>query len=270
MQIFQYHGMGEAGMPWSTLLIEKNGKKAVLTLNRPERMNSLNSKLIKELIQALGKCCEDDSVRVVVIQGNHKVFCAGTDIAELNQIANLLDGYAFLVKVRDLFRKIELFPKPVIAAVEGLALGGGCELALACDLRLAAESAEFGLPEIDLGALPGGGGTSRLPRIVGLAKAKEMVFLGERVSAREAYRIGMVNQVFSNDIFREEVSAFSHRLTKKSKKGIYLAKLSMDYGLSVDLNTARDVEVLFGAVALSSSETKEGVKAFLEKRKPNR
>jgi len=166
------------------------------------------------------------------------------------------------------FRKVELHPKPVIAAIEGLALGGGCELALACDLRLASESAQFGVPEVGIGAFPAGGGTSRLPRIIGPTRAKEMVFMGERISAHDAYQMGMINRVFPEDQFKKEVISYTDKLAKKAPLAIRLAKQSMDHGFSLDNHSSRVIEALFGGMALGTEDGKEGMKAFYEKREP--
>lgn len=184
-------------MQLDTIQMEIDKNIVIITFSRPQKMNTLNSQMIAELNQALDKCTKDSAIRVIVLQGAKKHFCVGADISEVPQIANAFEGYIFLEKMSEIFKKIEFFPKPVIASVQGLALGGGCELALACDFRLASESAQFGLPEIEIGAFPAAGGTSRLPRIIGPTWAKEMVFFGERISAHEAYRIGLVKSSFS-------------------------------------------------------------------------
>lgn len=254
-------------MQFDTIQMEIDGNIAVVTLNRPQKLNALNSQLVSELTQALDKCAKDSMIRVVVLQGVKKYFCVGADISEVPEMINALKGFIFLEKTREIFIKIELFPKPVIASIEGLALGGGFELALACDLRLASESAQFGVPEIEIGAFPAAGGTSRLPRMIGPTRAKEMVFLGERISAHEAYRIGLVNRVFPDNRFQEEVLTFAHKLAEKAPLAIRLAKQSMDQGFSMDSSSSRIIETLLGAMILDTEDRKEGMEAFLGKEK---
>lgn len=255
-------------MQFDTIEIEIDRNIAFITLSRPRRMNALNFKMIAELNQALDKCIEDSIIRVIVIQGAKGYFCVGFDINEMPETANALEGYIFLEKTGEIFERIELFPKPVIASIEGLALGGGCELALACDLRLASESAQFGLSEINIGLFPAAGGTSRLPRIVGPTMAKEMVFLGERITAHEAYLIRLVNRIFPDGKYAEEVFSFAYKLAQKPPLAIRLAKQSMDRSLSSDPHSSRIIEALLGALILNTEDRKEGIKAFLEKREP--
>jgi enoyl-CoA hydratase len=230
-------------------------------------MNALNSQLVAELAQAIDTCVEDNTSNVLVLRGTEKFFCVGADIAEVTELQSTGQFYSFLDRVRVLFQKIEYLPKPVIAAVEGYALGGGCELALACDLRLASESAQFGVPEIDIGAIPGAGGTSRLPSVVGPTRAKEMVFFGEPVPAHEAYRIGLVNRVFPKAEFEEEVVAYAQKLARKAPLAIRFAKQSINCGLTLDPTSSRIIEALSGSLVHDTEDRKEGMKAFLEKRK---
>ena len=250
-------------MKWDTIQMDTDTDRNVsfITLNRPERMNALNFQLIAELTEALDRCAEDELINVVVLQGAMRYFCVGADIKEVSELEGACQLYSFLDKVRIMFQKIELLPKPVVAAVQGFALGGGCELALACDLRLAAESAEFGVPEIQIGAIPGGGGTSRLSRVIGPTWAKEMVFLGERVSAHEASRVGLVNRVFPNDRFKEEVLSYAHKLGQKAPLAIRFAKQSIDCSFSIDPSSSRIIEVLSGALVHDTEDRKEGMKA---------
>ncbi|MFH1950403.1 MAG: enoyl-CoA hydratase [Pseudomonadota bacterium] len=255
-------------MQWDTIRMKTDGSISFITLNRPERMNALNFKLTAELTQALDKCAEDNSVNVVVLQGAPRFFCVGADITEVSDLTSAGQLYSFLDKVRVMFQKIEFLPKPVVAAVEGYALGGGCELALACDLRLASESARFGVPEIEIGAIPGAGGTSRLPRVIGPTRAKEMVFFGEQISAHEAYRIGLVNRVFPDDEFKDDVLSYVQKLAQKAPVAIRFAKQSINCGLTIDPTSSRIIEALSGSVVHDTEDRKEGMKAFLEKRKP--
>ena len=255
-------------MDWDTIRMEIDENMAIITIDRPKQMNALNAHLLGEMMQALDKAAKDQLVRVVVIQGTKKFFCAGADISEVVKMTGAYKGFIFLQKAGEVFKKLESLPKPVVAAVQGLALGGGCELALACDLRLASESARFGVPEVAIGAFPAGGGTSRLPRIIGPTRAKEMVFFGEPVSGREALEMGLVNRVFADDTFGEEVLAYARKLAQKAPVAIRLAKQSMDSGYSLDNHSSRDIEALLGAMAMGTEDGKEGMRAFAEKRKP--
>lgn len=257
-------------MKWDTIQMQTDTDKKIsfITLNRPERMNALNSQLIAELTEALDGCAADQSINVVVLQGAPKFFCVGADISEVGPLERAGQLYDYLDRVRVLFQKIESLPKPVIAAVEGYAVGGGCELALACDLRIAAESAKFGLPEIEIGAIPGAGGTSRLSRVVGLSRAKEMVFFGERISAEEAYRIGLVNKVFPVDRFKEETLSYAHKLAQKPTLAIRFSKQAIGLAFNLDLTTSRILEIFTGSIVHDTEDRREGMKAFLEKRKP--
>lgn len=255
-------------MRWDTIQTRTTARIAYITLNRPQRMNALNSKLIAEMTDALNRFGEDESVNVVVLQGAPKFFCVGADITEVSDLTGAGQLYDFLDKVLVMLQKIEFLPKPVVAAVEGYALGGGCELALACDLRLAAESARFGVPEIEIGAIPGAGGTSRLPRVVGPTWAKEMVFFGEPISAQEAYRIGLVNRVFPDDEFKDDVLSYTQKLAQKAPVAIRFAKQSINCGLTIDPASSRIIEALSGSIVHDTEDRKEGMKAFLEKRKP--
>jgi len=254
-------------MRWDTIQMRTTAKIAYITLNRPRSMNALNFKLIAELTEALDKFGEDEAVHVVVLQGAPRFFCVGADIKEVSELTRAIQLYGFLDKVRAVFQTIELLPKPVVAAVEGYALGGGCELALACDLRLAAESAQFGVPEVEIGSIPGAGGTSRLPRLVGPARAKEMVFFGESISAQEAYSIGLVNRVFPTDSFKENVETYAQKLAQKAPLAVRFSKQSINCGLTIDPASSRIMEALSGSVVHDTEDRQEGMKAFLEKRK---
>lgn len=257
-------------MKSDTVVMETDADKKIsfITLNRPKRMNALSSQLIAELTEALDLCTADGSTQVVILQGAPQFFCVGADITEVSDLAGAGGLYGYLDKVRILFQKIESLSNPVIAAIQGYALGGGCEMALACDLRVASESAQFGLPEIKIGAIPGGGGISRLPRVVGLACAKEMVFFGERISAQEAYRIGLVNRVFPDDRFKEDLLSYAHNLAQKAPLAVRFSKQAMNLAFSLDQTSSRILEIFSGSLVHGSEDRMEGMKAFLEKRNP--
>ena len=189
----------------NTIIYEKDRGIGIITFNRPKSMNAMNSEFISEFNQLIDDIVKDDEVSVVIIKGNEKFFVAGADIKEIIGIDTPMEAHDFAAKLQYLFSRIEDLEKPVIAAVSGLALGGGCELALSCDMRIAADNASFGLPEIKIGIIPGAGGTQRLPRLVGVGRAKELLYTGDPIGADEAYRIGLVNKVVPLDLLMVEV-----------------------------------------------------------------
>ncbi|MBW2101735.1 MAG: enoyl-CoA hydratase/isomerase family protein [Deltaproteobacteria bacterium] len=254
-------------MTFNTLIYKKEGAVGIVTLNRPERLNALSDELLLELGQVLEEIDEDEAVDALIITGQEKFFGAGADIKEIVNIHTPVEANRFAKKVRRVFNKLAELRQPTIAAVSGLALGGGCELALACDVRIAAENASFGLPEIKLGVLPGGGGTQRLPRLVGAGRAKEMLFSGDPVDAQEAYRIGLVNKVAPLGSLMEEAKKMAATFVERPGYAIKTIKCLVNEGLNMDLKSAlaheaRNFEILF-----STEDQKEGMKAFLEKRK---
>jgi enoyl-CoA hydratase len=256
-------------MSYKTLIYEKVGAIGIVTLNRPKSLNAISDELLLELDHALDEIEEDEGVGVVIITGQEKVFGAGADITEIANLRSPVDANRFTKKVRKVFDKLATLRQPTIAAVSGLALGGGFEIALACDIRVAAENARFGLPEIKLGVLPGGGGTQRLPRLVGAGRAKEMLFSGDPVDAQEAYRIGIVNRIVPVGSLMEEAKKLAGIYLERPGYAIMTIKRLVNEGLDMDLNSglaheARNFEILF-----STGDQKEGMKAFLEKRKPN-
>lgn len=248
-------------------LIKENGV-ATITLNRPP-MNPLNSQVFKELSQAADELQSDASVKAVIITGaGNKAFAAGADVAEM---ANLtpVDVYNFCQASRVAFEKIEDLGKPVIAAIGGLALGGGCELALCCDFRLAADTAKFGQPEIGLGIIPGAGGTQRLPRLIGAARAKELIFLGDIFDASAALSLGLVNKVIPADSLMEEARKLAQKLAAKPAVAMCMAKSAINTGVNLDISSALTLEIQCFVTAFASDDRQEGLGAFMEKRKPN-
>jgi enoyl-CoA hydratase len=252
---------------YETILVERRERVAIVTINRPEKRNALNIQTRAEGAAVLDELRDDDSVRVVVFTGaGDKAFIAGADIAEfagrtaLSQRAIMLE--------RGLFNAIDTFPKPVIAMVNGYCLGGGCELALACDIRIASDTASFGQPEINLGIIPGGGGTQRLPRLVGEGKAMEMILTGEIINAQEAFRLGIANHVVPADQLETKTMEVANRIAEKSPIALRLAKEAVKVASRSNLDEGLRREVDLFALCFSSEDKDEGVKAFLEKRKP--
>ena len=251
---------------YESILIERRDRVATITINRPEKRNALNIQTRAEGAAALDELSQDDSVRVVIFTGaGDKAFVAGADIAEfagrtaLAQRAIMLD--------RGLFNAVDTFPKPVIAMVNGYCLGGGCELALACDIRIASETASFGQPEINLGIIPGGGGTQRLTRLVGEGKAMEMILTGEIINAQEAFRLGLANHVVPADQLHAKTMEVAHRIAEKSPVALRLAKEAVKAASRSNLDEGLRREVDLFALCFSSEDKDEGVNAFLEKRK---
>jgi enoyl-CoA hydratase len=239
---------------------------ATITVHRPDKLNALNRQTILELGEAVRATREAEEVRGVLLTGSGaKSFVAGADIAELSRMGPV-DGIEVSRLGQRVFREIELSRKPVVAAVNGFALGGGCELALACHLRIASENAKFGLPEVKLGIIPGYGGTLRLPRIVGKGRALELMLTGEMIGAEEAHRIGLVNRVVAQDALQEEARALLQLILRNGPVALGLAiecttrgmEMSVDDGLALESN-------LFGLLA-ATEDMREGMQAFLEKR----
>lgn len=249
--------------------VEWDGELAVVTVDRQEKLNALNADVIRELGHVFEDLEADESVRGVVVTGaGDRAFVAGADIGELAQM-NSVSGVGVSRQGQEVFRRIERFPKPVLAAVGGFALGGGCELALACHLRIASEGARFGLPEVGLGIIPGYGGTVRLARLVGLGRAVEMTLTGEMVSADRALEIGLVSAVVPQAALLDEAKEFLRRVTKNGPVAVRMALESIYNALDTATNEALRFESgLFGLLA-STEDMKEGMGAFLEKRKPD-
>ena len=252
---------------YETVLIEKRESVAVLTINRPDKLNALNSKVHAEGVSALDELRKDKTVRVVVITGaGEKSFIAGADISEFAGQTSVSQRNLFLEKT--LFNSIDNFPKPIIAMINGFCLGGGCELALACDIRVASEKARFGQPEINLGIIPGGGGTQRLTRLIGEGKAMELILMGDMIDAQTALNLGLVNNVFSTEELEEKTFAMANKIAKKSPIALQMAKEAVKIASRSTLEEGLRREIDLFAICFSSEDKKEGVSAFLEKRKP--
>lgn len=254
-------------MDFKHILFKIEDGIATLTYNRPKALNALNGELLDEMSQVLDEVSSDQDIRVLVLTGSgEKSFVAGADITELAK-CNALQGKIFAAKGQKAISKLQCLEIPVIAAVNGFALGGGSEIALACDFIYASENAKFGLPEITLGIIPGFGGTQRLPRLIGMNLAKEMIFTGKMISAAEAKEIGMVNKVVSSEALMTEVMNTAKSIAAKGKVSLRAAKQVINAGLNVDLKTGCQMEVDAFALCMASEDAKEGTSAFLEKRK---
>lgn len=256
-------------MEYQNILFSVEEGIATVTFNRPKVLNAMNYEVMSELLDAVTVCEKDDSIRVLILTGaGEKAFVAGADISQM-QDSSVLEIQKMMELGHRTLRLIETMPKPSIAAVNGFALGGGTEIALACDMRFASEKAVFGQPEILIGIIPGWGGTQRLPRLVGMGIAKEMILGGGQISAQRAYEIGLVNRVCPPEKLMEEARAFALKLSKLPPFALKMAKNAMNYGFDMSLDNANKLEISCIAQCFSTQDQKEGMKAFLEKRKPN-
>lgn len=249
---------------YENLLVQIEQGVMWLTINRPEQRNALNQETLQELGDAFNWAEANDEVKCIIIQGaGEKSFAAGADIKQLHE-RKMLE--ALIPGMQGLYKKIEQSGKVTIAAVKGYALGGGCELALACDIRIAAMEAKFGLPELNLGIIPGAGGTQRLSRVVGKGRALDMILTGKIIDGEEAERIGLVTYLTAHDELDAKAEEVASQILKKGPVAIQLAKLSVHKGFDVDLETAMLIEKLSQAVAFGTEDKREGTAAFLEKR----
>ena len=256
-------------MEYKNIIFQIKEQIATITFNRPKVLNALNEVSLKEFSHAIDEVALDEDIRVLILTGaGDKSFVAGADITEFLKF-NALKAKIFSEMGHGIVSKLQELPIPVIGAVNGFALGGGCEVVIACDFIYASENAMFGLPEINLGIIPGFGGTQRLPRLVGKNRAKEMIFTGKMISAAEAHAMGLVNKVCVQDQLMDEVLNVAKLIVSKGKISLRAAKQAINAGMDVDLNTGCRIEIDAFAICLASSDAKEGTQAFLEKRAPD-
>jgi enoyl-CoA hydratase len=254
-------------MAYDNILFQVDQGIATITFNRPKALNALNQALLEELSRGLDAIAADEDIRVLILTGaGEKAFVAGADITELATFT-VLQAKVFSRAGHAILAKLQELPIAVIAAVNGFALGGGSEIALACDFIYAAENAKFGLPEITLGLIPGFGGTQRLPRLIGPSRAKELIFTGKMISAAEAAQIGLVNKVFPPAALMDEALKTARDIAAKGRVSLREAKQAVDRGLNTDLSTGCSIEIDAFALTLASADAREGTAAFLEKRK---
>jgi len=252
-------------MEFRNLIVEIEGSIAILKINRPQVLNAMNPETILELEKAVHKLNENPKVKVVIITGEGKAFVAGSDIPELTKM-NPIKAREYSELGKRVLNYIENMGKPVIASINGYALGSGCELAMACDIRIASEEAKIGQPEVKLGLIPGHAGTQRLVRLVGLGKAKELIFTGDMITAEEAKEIGLVNKVVPAAELMEESKKLAKKIASVGRTAVKLAKLTINKSF-IDFGGAYESETF--AICFSTAEAKEGMQAFIEKRKPN-
>jgi enoyl-CoA hydratase len=256
-------------MELANVTLEKEGSIAVVTINRPKALNALNSETLKDIETVIDELANDDAIFAVIVTGSgEKAFVAGADITEMKDL-NVMEGRKFGILGNRVFRKLENLEKPVIAAVNGFALGGGCELSMACDIRIASTKAKFGQPEVGLGITPGFGGTQRLARIVGTGMAKEMIYTGKIINAEEAFRIGLVNKIVEPDKLMDEARSLANTIAMQAPIAVKLCKSAINRGMQCDIDTAIMYESEAFGECFSTEDQKEGMTAFTEKREKN-
>ncbi len=256
-------------MEFQNLILEKEDYLAILYINRPKALNALNAETLYELEAAIKDIKADPNIKVMIVTGTgEKSFIAGADITFMLPLSPA-EGRFFSDVGERVMRQIELLEKPVIAAINGFALGGGCELAMACDIRLASETAIFAQPEVGLGVIPGFGGTQRLPRLIGEGRAKELTYTADVIKAEEAYRIGLVNHVYPLDQLMDEAKKLAKKIAAKAPLAVGYAKYAINKGLQVDIDSAMSIESDMFGMCCATADKFEGMGAFVEKRKPD-
>ena len=254
-------------MAYKYLLLEKEDGIGILYINRPDAMNALNTGVLEEIIQAVGEISRDNEIQVLIITGaGDKSFVAGADIKEMHALT-AVEGREFGYIGQAAFRAIEKLEKPVIAAVNGFALGGGCELAMAADIRLASEKAKFGQPEVGLGITPGFGGTQRLPRLVGEGRAMELILTANTINAEEAYRIGLVNHIYPAADLLDETRKMARKIMANAPLAVKYAMSAVNKGLQTDIDTGMAIEADLFGICFATEHQKAGMGAFLNKEK---
>lgn len=256
-------------MELKNVILEKEGNIAIVTINRPKALNALNSETLKDIDTVVSELEKDKEVYAVILTGaGEKSFVAGADISEMKDL-NEEQGREFGALGNKVFRRLEVLDKPVIAAISGFALGGGCELAMSCDIRIASVKAKFAQPESGLGITPGFGGTQRLPRIVGLGKAKELIYTGDIINAEEALRIGLVNKVVPLESLMDEAKALANKIAKNAPIAVKLCKDAIDRGMQVSIDEAIVIEAEDFGKCFATEDQTEGMSAFVERREKN-
>ena len=256
-------------MIFENITLEKENHIAIVTINRPKALNALNKATLLELKNAFLDLQNDTEISVIILTGSgNKAFVAGADIAFMQNL-NAMEGREFSRLGQEVFSLIETMEKPVIAAVNGFSLGGGCEIAMCCDFRIASFNAKFGQPEVGLGIIPGFGGTQRLPRLVGPGMARQMIYTGDIINANEALRIGLVNAVVSGEELLETVIQIAKKIINNGQIAVGMAKAVINAGAETDIDRAMEIEANAFALCFSTADQKEGMEAFLAKRTPN-
>ena len=248
------------------VLLEKSGRIATLTFSRPEALNALNQATLVELSNAIAAVERDDNISVLVLTGAGRAFIAGADIAEMRGL-EAVEGRRFSNLGSSVLLRLQDIPRPTIAAINGFALGGGCEVAMSCDIRIASDKAKFGQPETGLGIIPGFGGTQRLPRIVGMSRAKELMFTSRTIDAQEALSIGLVDQVVAPEDLMPTVYSLAEQIAENAQHAVRAVKRVVNMGMQCDLGTALTLESEAIGICFSTDDQEEGMTAFLEKRK---
>jgi enoyl-CoA hydratase len=255
-------------MEYENILLEKKGAAAIVSINRPKALNALNLQTLQEMLHCLGELGRDEQTAVVILTGSgEKSFVAGADISHMQGL-DVVEARKFGMLGHKVARALEELPQPIIAAINGFALGGGCELAICCDMRFASTNAKFGQPEVNLGVIPGFGGTQRLPRLIGKGLAAELLYSGDIIDAQEALRIGLVNKVFAQEELLEKCMELAEKIASRGPLAVKLCKEAVNNGMEMDLSRACQYEVDLFSICFSSVEQKEGMSAFLEKRSP--
>lgn len=255
-------------MIFDNLLIERSEGVCTVKINNPKSLNSLNAEVLSDLEHAFDQIKNDEEIAVVILTGEGKAFVAGADIAYMNNL-NASEAKKFGEDGSRIFRKIETLDKVVIAAVNGFALGGGCELCMSCDIRIASSKAKFGQPEVGLGITPGFSGTQRLPRIVGTGIAKELIYTGNIIDAQEAFRIGLVNKVVEPEMLMEEANKMAKKIKSNSRVAVKYSKEAINTGIETDIETGIKYESNIFGLCFASEDQKEGMTAFIERRPAN-
>lgn len=256
-------------MTFKNLLLENSDSIAVVKINRPDKLNALNSETMENLKNIFTELQNDDETSVIILTGSgEKAFAAGADISELSKLDEI-SGKAFAEKGQAIFNLIENLSKPVIAAVNGFALGGGCELALACHIRLASENAKFGQPEVNLGIIPGFGGSQRLTRLINSGRSMEYILTGDMIDANEAFRIGLINKIYKKEELLTKAKEMAIKIASKARHAVGSAVKAVNMADEISGSEGQKYEASLFAICCGTNDFKEGTSAFLEKRKPN-